>query len=52
MVVAPNTNVVKGGVLIGYTTNLGRGLGGVSIGRNFNKSFGLPTATTGVVGTP
>jgi hypothetical protein len=29
MVVAPNTNVVKGGVLIGFTTNLGNGSNGV-----------------------
>ncbi len=49
--VAPNTNVVKGGVLIRAATNLGCGSGGVPMGRNLNGSLGLPTTTTGVVGT-
>jgi len=30
IVVAPNTNFVKGGILIGSATNLGCGSGGVS----------------------
>jgi hypothetical protein len=50
-IVAPNTNFVRGGVLIGFTANLGCGLGGVSMGRNLNRSSGIPIATTGVVGT-
>jgi hypothetical protein len=50
-IVAPNTNFVKGGVLIGFVANLGYGLGGVSMGRNLNKSSGIPVATIGVVGT-
>jgi hypothetical protein len=33
-IVAPNTNFVRGGVLIGSITNLGCGLGGVSMERN------------------
>jgi hypothetical protein len=36
IVVAPNTNFVRGGVLIGSTLNLGHGLGGVLVGRNLN----------------
>jgi hypothetical protein len=42
MIVAPNTNVVRSGVLIRFATNLGRGLGGVSIGKNLNWNSGLP----------
>ncbi len=34
MVVAPNTNVVRGGILIGFATNLGSGSGGVLARRN------------------
>jgi hypothetical protein len=52
MVVAPNTNVARGGILIRYVVNLGHGLGRVSAGRNLNWSSGLPTTTIGVVGTP
>jgi hypothetical protein len=52
IVVTPNTNFVKGGVLIGLIMNLGYGLGKVSVGRNLNKSSILPTSTIGVVGTP
>jgi hypothetical protein len=51
-VVAPNTNVVKSGILIGYATNLDHGLGGVSIGRNLTRSLGLLVAITRVVATP
>jgi hypothetical protein len=51
-VVAPNTYVVRGGVLIGFTTNLGRGLDEVLVGRNLKKSLRLLTTTIGVVGTP
>ncbi len=52
MVITPSTNVVKGGVLIRCTTNLGGGLGGVLVGRNLSWSSTLPTSTTGVLGTP
>jgi hypothetical protein len=46
-VVAPNTNFVKGGVLIRFVTNLGCGSGGVLEGRTLNTSFELRT-TNGV----
>ncbi len=49
--VAPNMNVVRGGVVIGSTTNLGSGLGGVSKRSNLNQSSALPTTIIGVVGT-
>jgi hypothetical protein len=52
MVVAPSMNVVRGGVLIGSATNLGRGLGKFLAKRNLNKSLGLSVVTTKVVGTP
>jgi len=51
-VVAPNTNFVKGGILIRYATNLGCGSSGVSEGKNLNRSSGLPTSITRVIGTP
>jgi hypothetical protein len=39
MVVAPNTNVVRSGVLVGFVTNLGRGWW--SFGRKeFESEFG------------
>ncbi len=44
-------DVVKRGVLIGSTTKLGSGLGGVSVGWKLNGSSALPT-TIRVVGTP
>jgi hypothetical protein len=50
--VAPNTNIVRSGILIGSVTNLGNGFGGVSIGRNLSWSSALLTSTTKVVGTP
>jgi hypothetical protein len=40
--VAPSTNVVKGGVLIGSIANLGSGSGGIFIGTNLNQSSTLP----------
>jgi NH3-dependent NAD+ synthetase len=48
--VAPNIDVVKKEVLIGYATKLGCGLGGVSVISNLNRSLTLPTITNGVVG--
>ncbi len=52
IIVAFNTNFVKGGILIGFATNLGCGSGGVSKGRNLNRSSGLPTVIIKVDGTP
>jgi hypothetical protein len=51
MVATPSTNVVRGGILIGFVTNLGLGLGRISTRRNLNWSSGL-AITIGVVGTP
>ncbi len=51
-IVAANTNFVKSGILIGFTTNLGRGLGGVSTGKNLNRDLGIPIVIIGVVRTP
>jgi hypothetical protein len=51
MVVPLDTNVVRGGVLIGFATNLGPGLGGVLIGSNLSRSLGLPIVTIGVIRT-
>jgi hypothetical protein len=51
LIVAPNTNVVRGGILIGSVTNLGYGTSGVSIERNLNNSLGLLATPIGVVGT-
>ncbi len=50
-VVAHSMDVVKKGILIGFVTNLGSGLGGVLIGRNLSWSLALPIITTKVVGT-
>jgi hypothetical protein len=52
MVVAPNMNVVIGGIVIKSTTKLGSGLGGVLVGRNLNQSSTLLITTIGVVGRP
>jgi hypothetical protein len=51
-IVAPTTNFVKIGILIGSATNLGRGLGGVLERRNLSKSLGIPIAIIRVVRTP
>jgi hypothetical protein len=51
MMVAPSVNVVRGGILIGSTINLGSGSSGVSARRNLNWSSALPTVTTRVVET-
>jgi len=50
-IIVPNTNVVRRGVVIGFTTNLGHGSSGFLVGRNLSKSSGLPTTNTRVVGT-
>jgi hypothetical protein len=52
MVVVPSMDVVKKGMVIGSTTNLGRGLGGFLAKRNLKRSLGLPVVNTKVVGTP
>jgi hypothetical protein len=52
MVVVPNIDVVKKGVLIGLTKKLGSESSGVSAVRNLNRSSALPTTTIGVVGMP
>jgi len=52
MVVAPNIDVVKRGVLIRFVANLGSGLNGILVKKNLNQSLALPIVITGVVGTP
>jgi hypothetical protein len=52
IVVALATNFIKGGVLIGSTTNWNYGLKGVSTGRTLSRSLGILVATNKVVGTP
>ncbi len=52
MFVAPTMDVVRKGVLIGSTTKLGSGSSGVLARRKLSGSTTLPTASTGVVGTP
>jgi len=51
-VVAPNIDVVRRGMLIGFTTKLGSGSNGVSARRDLSRSSVLPTTTIGVVGIP
>jgi hypothetical protein len=43
--VAPNTNIVRSGVLIGFAANLGSGSSGVLAGRNLSWSSTLSTTT-------
>jgi hypothetical protein len=52
MIVAPNIDVVKRDILIGFATNLGNGLSGVLVVRNLSQSLVLLAITTRVVGTP
>jgi hypothetical protein len=52
MVITPNIDVVKRGVLIGFVAKLGSRLGGVLARRNLSRSLALPTTTTTVVSTP
>ncbi len=51
-IVAPNTNVVRKRVVVESIINLGHGLGKFLMGRSLNWSLGLPSANTGIVGTP
>jgi hypothetical protein len=44
-------DVVRKGVLIGFATKLGSGLGGILAKRNLNRSSTLPIIITRVVGT-
>ncbi len=52
IIVVPNLEVVRRGILIGSIANLGSGLDGVLTGRNLSRSSTLPTTITRVVGTP
>jgi hypothetical protein len=52
MVVVPNMNVARKGVVIELVVNLGRGSDGFSTGRSLNRSLGLPTVNIGVTRTP
>jgi hypothetical protein len=52
IVVVPTTYFVRSGTLIRPTTNLGYGLGGVSMKRNLNRSSGILVAIIGIVATP
>ncbi len=51
-VIAPNMDVVKKGMVIGFVLNVSRGLNGFLAGRNLSRSSRLPTINIGVVGTP
>jgi hypothetical protein len=52
MVVAPNIDVIRKGVLIGSATKLRSGLGGILAVRNLNQSSTLPISTIRVLGIP
>jgi hypothetical protein len=52
MVVVPNIDFVRMGILLGFVAKLGSGLGGISVGRNLNRSIALPIVTTRGVGKP
>ncbi len=52
MVIMPNIDVVRRGILIGFVAKLDNGLGGVSTGRNLSQNSALPMATTRIIGTP
>jgi hypothetical protein len=47
-----NMNVVRVGVVIGFRINLGHGSSRFSVGRNLNRSLGLPIRNTRVVSAP
>jgi hypothetical protein len=51
MVVAPNINVIKRGVLIGFATKLCNKSNGILVGKSLSQSLVLPTTTIRVVGT-
>jgi hypothetical protein len=52
VVVAPNMDVVRKGVVIGYVVNVNCGSRGFLARRNLNRSSRLPIASIGIVGTP
>ena len=52
MIVAPNMDFVKMGVLFGFATKLGNGSSGVLARRNLSRNSTRPVITTRVVGTP
>jgi hypothetical protein len=49
MVVAPNINVIRRGILNGSTTKLDIGSDGVSVVRNLSQSLTLPTIITRII---
>jgi hypothetical protein len=51
-IIAPSMDVARRGILIGFVTKLGSGLGGILARRNLIQSLAIPTTTTRVVGTP
>jgi hypothetical protein len=52
VVVAPNMDVVRRGVIIRFVANLGHGSGRFLAKMSFSRSLGLTTINTKVVGTP
>ncbi len=52
MIVAPNMNVIKRGVIFGFATNLGHGSCEFLARRNLNRNSGLLVTKIGIVGTP
>ncbi len=52
MFVAPTMDVIRRGVLIGFTTQLGNGSDGALARRKLSGSTTLPITIIGVVGTP
>ncbi len=52
IVVAPNMNVIKGGILIRYISNLGHGFDEISTGKKLSRSLKILTTTIGIVQTP
>jgi hypothetical protein len=52
IIVVPNMDVVRKGILIRSITKLANKLGGISVGRNLNPSSTLPIAITGVIRIP
>jgi hypothetical protein len=51
MVVVPNTNVARRGIIIGFVVHLGCGSNRLYV-MSLNRSSGLPTTNTRVVRTP
>jgi hypothetical protein len=51
IVVAPNMDVVRRGVVIGFVVNVNRGSSEFLVGVNLNRSLKLPIVNIGVIGT-